>query len=287
MKLFLATLSLAGFWGLNLNASEGSHSSKLQKVLWRPTRVIVLPVATGPSSQEGALRISSEEPETLPSGPEGFDVFSNGDFVVGDGDRLVYFNSDGKFLSELHMRRFLDACQKLRFFISSSDTLEICSDHSGDQDEYSAISRTGDILGTPRILYPGLHEALYDNSHEKYDEAHNNWRVEIADVIPHESPVIIPPQTSPGRSILTMRRLAVDKNFLYLDIETSPEDSVDNVMRSVRKYNFNGEVIAKAPNLNSACYTLPEQNDGVVKMGVFYQMVILKNKVVIRSYDLN
>lgn len=243
------------------------------------TRSLKIPVTQlttpdqAPPSASSSLGIWPGATDELPEGPNGFDVLRDGSVVISDPllHRVVVFNAGGSFTKAWPTDFAPDSIT-----VTSDDLLLVRDAGTGDVHVFSRD-------GTPRQGVAPRPPQLPD-----------------AQVIRGQNTGTISSSTpggtfavhldQPGIILLSLQPIARDPALgIFVALETTaPEAAADtiNVRKIVRRYSPAGALLAETHPL-PLDYFVPPVNELRVRNGVVYQLLTLKDQLLINEWDTN
>ena len=244
------------------------------------TRTIRIPVAQITKADQGlpsaspTLGIWPGATDELAEGPNGFDVLRDGSLVISDPllHRAAVFNASGAFTKAWPMDFAPDSIT-----VTSDDLVLIRDAGTGD---VHVFSRDGTPRAGPTPKPPPLPETTVARGQ-------NTGTVSMGPTSGSSFSVRL---NSPGIMLLSLQPIAADPALgIFVALETTaPEAGADtiNVRKIVRRYSPTGALLAETMPL-PLDYFVPPVNELRVRNGVVYQLLTLRNQVVVNEWDTN
>ena len=282
----VAALSSLLVWlgGCGGNDSKtGSTRGSVQSV--PPTRSISLHAAQihDPTlaSDKTALTLSEAAADEPPDGPTGFDIMSDGSFLVSDPlrDRLVSYDAQGDFRWELPIQYRAETVRVL-----NNGNLETVN--AVDSKLYVHV-RNGGNFGAPQVAPQGqLSAAQTDAGVAQLINASHGSVTDPPAAGQAGSPVEVFFE-APGRRLVSLHRLGKDpQGNTYVALESGGTGGTIDVQTNIRKYAPDGRPIAEIQGIASDAIVHPVE-EFRQRGGVVYQMVPRANDVRIQAWDTN
>jgi len=290
MKLMLA--ARAGTLVALLTCSQGCGNRS--KGVGKSDAVVAIPLTRSISfrakqvvdpdsaSDKTELTLSMAAIDELPEGPTGFDVMSDGGFLITDPlrARLVSYNSQGAFRWDLPIQY---RAETVRILVSGD--LEIVN--AIDSKRYLHVRDAQGNFGPPQLVAAGqVSAAQAEAGTSRLINAAHGSVTDFPGSGPPGSPIEVFFE-APGRRMVSLRRLGKDaQGNSYVALESAADSSSIDVQTIIRKYAPDGREIGETAGiLSDSIVQLVEEFRE--RAGILYQMVTHATEVRIQVWDTN
>jgi hypothetical protein len=243
------------------------------------TRVVRIPlrtVAANGTAQDFAnklpgLAVSRGGEDEAPQGPDGFDVFDDGGFLITDPlmDRLSQFSSKGEFLRSWPLGFAANSVT-----IRADGTAQVRAAQSTDVfvlDKSGELRRSESPAPKPSAKITSPHDGLVWRG----DGSSSQINVRLDD---------------PGLTLLSLQVIGSGEDgSIYVAVESTSGKGSDEgiaVNKSVRRYSQDGNLLKQTDYIPLDYYVTPTDELRVHK-GVVYQLMTTSSEVQINVWNLN
>ena len=246
------------------------------------THVLRIPVTTlAPQTtadvSPATLMISPGATDEPPEGPDGFDVLGDGSLLITDPLRgqLSSFDSEGKFRKAWKIGFPADSVTVIAnglVLVREANTGRL---HAYDQDGQSRPVQ-GDVLP--------------ERSEARVQPGQNRGTITRPSIGNSAGGPLAIQFDKPGLILLSLQSLATDeRGDTYVALETTaggPTSEAINLNKYVRRYSFDGRLLAEIADIPLDYYVSPVDELRVHK-GVVYQLQTTGSEVRVNVWDTN